>query len=53
MLETPAALELCLLWEAFSFVGEVPSRPWTAESTLVRGSAMVIDKMDDIYRYRI
>lgn len=40
MVMTPAALELVLLWP-FSFGGD-DDRPWTAESTLVRGSDMVV-----------
>lgn len=39
MVITPAALELVLLWP-FSLGGD-DDRPWTAESTLVRGSDMM------------
>ena len=40
MFMTPLALELArrCLWMWLSFGGDVASRPWTAESTLVSGS---------------
>lgn len=48
MLNTPAAVELMRRWP-FSFGGD-DERPWTAESTLVRGtlsiSAMMTDGFD-------
>lgn len=46
MVMTPAALELVLRWP-FSLGGD-DDRPWTAESTFVRGSDMMVVGSEEI-----
>ena len=50
MFMTPLALELMRRWPLtwLSLGGDVPSRPWTAESTLVSGAPdmVLVDWLD-------